>query len=134
MSATPGRDNPAERELRSALHKGGFRFRVHRKLLKGLHRTADIAFISLRVAVFLDGCFWHGCPVHATWPKTNARWWRDKIETNRKRDLDTDQKLRAGGWLVVRVWEHENPEVAVRRMVRTLVARREAVRSAKADK
>jgi DNA (cytosine-5)-methyltransferase 1 len=134
MATTRGRDNPAERALRSALHKSGFRFRVHRKLLKGLHRTADIALISLRVAIFLDGCFWHGCPVHATWPKTNARWWREKIETNRRRDRDTDQKLKAGSWSVIRVWEHESPEVAVRRMLRVLRPRREALSSAKARK
>ena len=134
MAATRGRDNPAETVLRSTIHKSGFRFRVHRKLLKGLQRTADLAFISLRVAVFLDGCFWHGCPVHATWPKTNARWWRDKIETNRRRDRDTDQKLKASGWSVIRVWEHESPEVAVKRMLHILRSRREALRLAKSRK
>jgi DNA (cytosine-5)-methyltransferase 1 len=134
MAATRGRDNPAEKSLRSALHKRGYRFRIHRKVLKGLHRTADIAFVSLRVAIFLDGCFWHGCPVHATWPKKNASWWRDKIETNRRRDRDTDQKLKASGWSVIRVWEHERPEVAVKRMLRILRSRGEALRSARAEK
>jgi DNA (cytosine-5)-methyltransferase 1 len=134
MAATPGRDNLAERALRSALHKRGYRFRIHRKVLKGLHRTADIAFVSLRVAIFLDGCFWHGCPVHATWPKKNARWWRDKIETNRRRDRDTDQKLKASGWTVIRVWEHESPEVAVRRMLRVLRPRNERLRSTRSGK
>jgi DNA (cytosine-5)-methyltransferase 1 len=134
MAATRGRDNAAERALRSALYKNGFRFRVHRKVLKGLHRTADIAFMSLRVAIFLDGCFWHGCPVHATWPKTNARWWREKIEANRRRDRDTDQRLKASGWSVIRVWEHESVEVALKRMLRILRTRREALRSAKVKK
>lgn len=134
MAATRGRDNPAERAVRSALHKSGFRFRVHRKLLKGLHRTADITLVSLRVAIFVDGCFWHGCPMHATWPRRNARMWREKIETNRRRDRDTDQKLKSSGWSVIRVWEHERPEVAVRRMARVLKSRREALRSAKLRK
>jgi DNA (cytosine-5)-methyltransferase 1 len=87
MAATRGRDNAREVALRSALHRRGFRFRVHLKLLKGLQRTADIAFPSLKIAIFLDGCFWHGCPIHGTWPKNNAEWWREKILTNRKRGV-----------------------------------------------
>jgi DNA mismatch endonuclease (patch repair protein) len=75
--------------------------------LPDTQRTADIAFASAKVAIFLDGCFWHGCPLHASWPKTNSAWWREKIETNRRRDRDTDQRLAALGWTVVRVWEHE---------------------------
>lgn len=67
-------------------------------------------FGPVKVAVFVDGCFWHGCPIHASWPKNNAEFWREKIETNRKRDRDTDRQLTAKGWKVVRVWEHEVPE------------------------
>jgi DNA (cytosine-5)-methyltransferase 1 len=116
MAATRGKNNPAELALRSALHRQGFRFRVHLKLLCGLQRTADIAFPSLRVAIFLDGCFWHGCPIHATWPKTNATSWLEKITQNRRRDRDTDEKLKADGWTVVRVWEHEDatPRITLR--------------------
>lgn len=123
MSATRGRDNPGELAVRSALHRQGFRFRIHLKILKGLQRTADIAFPSFKIAIFLDGCFWHGCPIHGTWPKNNAKWWRDKILANRKRDHDTDRKLKANGWSVVRIWEHEDTDVVVKRLVHLLKAR-----------
>jgi len=79
---------------------------VDAKLLPGLQRRADLAFTRRRVAVFVDGCFWHGCTEHRTIPKSNDTWWRDKIEQNRKRDTDTGERLRAAGWTVVRVWEH----------------------------
>jgi DNA mismatch endonuclease (patch repair protein) len=78
-------------------------------------------FSRARVAVFVDGCFWHGCPTHGTWPKQNGDWWREKIETNRQRDADTDRRISAAGWVVVRLWEHEDPNVgadAVERLVR----------------
>jgi len=123
MAATRGRDNPKELALRSALHRKGFRFRTHLRVLKGLRRTADIAFPSLKIAIFLDGCFWHGCPIHGTWPKNNAKWWREKILTNRKRDRDTDRRLKAEGWSVVRVWEHEDAEVVAKRVAHTFKAR-----------
>ena len=123
MAATRGRDNARELALRSALHRQGFRFRVHLKIFKGLRRTADIAFPSLKVAIFLDGCFWHGCPIHGTWPKNNAKWWREKILTNRKRDRDTDQRLKTSGWFVIRVWEHEDAKVVAKRIVHMLKAR-----------
>src|SRR5438445_11107238 len=88
MQVTPRRDTPCELALRSAAHRLGLRFRVDWQL-PALRRRADLAFINARVAVFVDGCFWHGCPVHGTWPKTNAKWWRAKIEANRQRDADT---------------------------------------------
>jgi len=93
MKATPSHDNPHEKSLRSELHRRGLCFRLHRPLLRGMRRTADIVFPSIRLVIFLDGCFWHGCPFHASWPKANAAWWREKIETNRRRDRDTDQRL-----------------------------------------
>lgn len=89
----------------------------------------DILFVGARVAVFVDGCFWHGCPSHATWPKRNADWWRSKIEGNVARDADTDERLGREGWLVLRVWEHEDPDVAadrVERAVRSRLAERNA--------
>ena len=110
MQLQASRDTAPERELRSALHKSGLRFRVHVRPLPGVRREADIVFPRARVAVFVDGCFWHGCPEHASWLKANAEWWREKIETNRRRDVDTDERFREAGWTVVRMWTHEDPE------------------------
>jgi DNA mismatch endonuclease (patch repair protein) len=106
MARTAGKDNPRELALRSALHHQGLRFRIHYAALAGTRRTIDIAFTRLRLAVFCDGCFWHGCPIHATAPKANREWWADKLATNKARDLDTDTKLANGGWTVLRIWEH----------------------------
>jgi len=111
MKSQRQRDTAAEIALRSLLHRRGLRFRVH-YVLPNLRRRADIAFPRRRLAVFVDGCFWHGCPQHGTWPKENADWWREKIEANRRRDADTDARLKEQGWSVVRVWEHEAPESA----------------------
>jgi DNA mismatch endonuclease (patch repair protein) len=111
MQATRRRDTPCELAVRSALHGLGLRYHVDCPL-PGSRRRADIAFGPARVAVFVDGCFWHGCPEHGTWPKANAAWWRDKIEGNRRRDHDTTQKLTDSGWLVLRFWEHTDPNAA----------------------
>jgi DNA mismatch endonuclease Vsr len=116
MAATAGRDNPRERALRSELHRRGLRFRLHQRLLTGSRRTVDIVFPSSRAAVLLDGCFWHGCRAHGTWPKNNAAWWREKIEANVARDRDTDRRLFEVGWKVLRVWEHEPIETAADRI------------------
>jgi DNA mismatch endonuclease (patch repair protein) len=109
MKSQRQRDTAAEKALRSLLHRRGLRFRVHYRL-PGLRRQADIAFPRARIAVFVDGCFWHGCPDHGTWPKENAVWWREKIEANQRRDADTDARLMEKGWSVIRVWEHERPD------------------------
>jgi DNA mismatch endonuclease (patch repair protein) len=116
MSRTAQRDNSRERALRSELHRRGLRFRLHRRLLVGSRRSVDIAFPASRTAVFVDGCFWHGCPEHGTWPKNNADWWRAKIDENVTRDRDTDRKLAEAGWTVLRVWEHEAIETAADRI------------------
>lgn len=126
MKSQRQRDTAAETALRSLLHRRGFRFRVD-YALPNLRRRADIVFPRLRIAVFVDGCFWHGCPEHGTWPRQNADWWRAKIEGNRRRDADTNERLKEEGWTVVRVWEHENPETAAREVegvVRTCSADR----------
>ena len=112
MKRTRQRDTGPEKKIRSALHRKGLRFRVDKPPLKGLRRRADILFPTEKVAVFVDGCFWHCCPIHGTWPKANAEWWREKLLGNQKRDRDTDERLAAEGWTVVRIWEHEDPEVA----------------------
>ncbi|WP_436259938.1 very short patch repair endonuclease [Mesorhizobium caraganae] len=108
MARTAQRDNRNERALRSILHRRGLRFRVHRRILERTRRTVDIAFAGARVAVFIDGCFWHDCPIHGTSPINNAAWWRAKIDANVARDRDTDTRLLASGWTVVRIWEHED--------------------------
>lgn len=122
MANTAQRDNALERALRSELHRRGLRFRVHVKLLAGNRRTIDIVFPASRIAVLVDGCFWHGCPEHGTWPKNNAEWWRAKIEANMARDRDTDRRLREIGWTVVRVWEHEPVSLAADRIERLVRA------------
>ncbi|WP_082164331.1 very short patch repair endonuclease [Mycolicibacterium obuense] len=80
-------------------------------------RRADIVFTRARIAVFVDGCFWHSCPKHGTSPKANAEWWREKLEMNVKRDRDTDSRLRAAGWTVIRIWEHEDSADAAAKVI-----------------
>jgi DNA mismatch endonuclease, patch repair protein len=116
MRAQRERDTGIEREIRSRLHARGLRFRIHRRLLKGSRREVDVVFPGAKVAVFVDGCFWHGCPEHGTWPRNNADFWRRKIEGNVERDRDTDALLEADGWMVLRVWEHEPPADAAARI------------------
>jgi DNA mismatch endonuclease (patch repair protein) len=103
------RDTKPEVEVRRLLHAAGVRFRVDAKLEPDLRIRGDIVWRGRKVVVFLDGCFWHGCPTHATQPKANADWWREKLVTNIIRDLQTDAELAARGWTVLRYWEHEAP-------------------------
>jgi DNA mismatch endonuclease (patch repair protein) len=116
MSRVKTRDTGPEIAVRSELHRLGLRFRIDRRPSATLRRRADIVFPSAKVAVFVDGCFWHGCPDHAEWPRANGAWWREKIEGTRRRDLDTDRALASEGWRVVRIWEHEDPALAARRV------------------
>lgn len=109
-------DTSAELSLRKELHARGLRYRLQIPLLTKPRRVADIVFPRAKVAVFVDGCFWHGCPEHASWPKNNAQFWRQKIETNRARDADTNQRLSASGWRVIRVWAHEQVRDAAERI------------------
>ena len=123
MRLTRRRDTPAELALRSWLHRLGLRFRVDSRPLPAVRRRADVLFGAARVAVFVDGCFWHGCPTHGTWPKANAAWWREKIEGNRRRDEDTDARLNEAGWVVVRLWAHDDASQAARRIAALLRGR-----------
>ncbi|MGD7005518.1 very short patch repair endonuclease [Kocuria palustris] len=110
MRANRSRDTKPELAVRSELHRRGRRFRVsYRPLPDDRRRTVDIAFTRSKVAVHIDGCFWHGCDQHFVPPKTNPDYWQAKIARNRARDLDTDQKLEDAGWTVLRFWEHEDP-------------------------
>lgn len=128
MQATPQRDTLIERMLRTALRGLGLRYRIHRHIIPGLRRTGDVVFGRARVVVFVDGCFWHGCPIHGTLPKvTNRHWWVEKIAQNRRRDRDTDRRLSDLGWQVVRVWEHDAPVPAARRIARLVEKRTRAL-------
>jgi len=98
--------------LRRELHRRGLRYRLIVKVPGNNRRTIDIAFPRQKVAVFVDGCFWHGCPLHGTAPKSNAQWWSQKIAANRARDTDTNELLEAAGWRVLRLWEHESAQAA----------------------
>lgn len=112
MKANRGRDTQPELALRRAVHALGLRYRVSVRPLPDVRRTADLVFTRAKVAVFLDGCFWHGCPDHHTKAATNAAYWADKVEKNRARDRETDALLKAAGWVTVRIWEHEDPREA----------------------
>lgn len=102
-----------EMRLRRALHAAGHRYRVGYKVPGAPRRTIDVAFPRQRLAVFVDGCFWHACPEHGVRPKNNAEWWSGKLRRNVERDLSTDEILLAAAWTVVRVWEHSSTAVAV---------------------
>lgn len=108
MLANRARDTSPELAVRRLLHAAGLRYRVDYAPLGG-RRRADIVFTRQRIAVFIDGCFWHGCPRHATFPKTNTEYWLPKLQQNIKRDRETDGLLREAGWTVLRFWEHESP-------------------------
>lgn len=123
MKAQRQRDTKPEIALRKALHRLGLRYRVDRRVLPGVPSRADVVFTRAMVAVFVDGCFWHGCPLHATWPASNAEWWRAKIKANRMRDRAIDDRLTAAGWCVVRSWAHE-PSDDVAQRVAALVRER----------
>jgi DNA mismatch endonuclease, patch repair protein len=105
MAAVQRRHTAPELRLRQALTSSGLRYRVNGRC--GLPGSPDVWFPGPRVAVFVDGCFWHGCPIHGTEPKSNAAFWQAKIQRNRERDQAVDIRLEAMGWIVVRIWEHE---------------------------
>lgn len=123
MQGQARRDTKPEVLLRKSLAKQGLRYRKNVKLLDGLRREVDVHFGPTKVAVFVDGCFWHGCPEHQRPTKSNTKWWSDKIANNRSRDAQTTKSLEAAGYRVIRVWEHEEPEKAARRIA-TIVRRR----------
>lgn len=110
------RDTPAELALRRELHRLGVRYRVDVRPLKDVPRRADVVFRRSRVAVFVDGCFWHSCPDHGHVPKTHTEWWAAKLEATRRRDVDTVATLQRAGWVVVRMWEHEDVRDVARRI------------------
>lgn len=128
MLANRSRDTKPELRVRSAVHRRGLRYRVAARPISGLRRTADMVFRPAKVAVFIDGCFWHGCPEHYVQPRTNADYWSAKIDGNRQRDADTDHRLRDAGWTVLRYWEHQLVEGLVEAIAEDIISTVNAAR------
>ncbi len=103
MASIKGYDTGPELRLRRALWKRGWRYRLKTKL----PGKPDMVFVSQRVAIFVDGCFWHGCPKHGVSPKTNQKFWEEKLRANLMRDREVGASLREAGWTVIRFWEHD---------------------------
>jgi len=120
MKAVRHSGTKAELMLRDALDQLGLTYEVDARPVPESTRKADILFRNERIAVFVDGCFWHGCPVHGTQAKANAEFWNKKIEANHRRDEDTNRFLQTKGWVVIRVWEHENANEAASKIAQTL--------------
>lgn len=123
MKTQRRRDTKLELELRRALHRSGLRFRVDQAPLPGQRSRADVVFRRARVAVFVDGCFWHGCPVHGSTPKANQEWWTAKLAANKDRDAANNRRLAEAAWLSIRIWEHEDIESAARRIAEAVSER-----------
>jgi DNA mismatch endonuclease, patch repair protein len=113
MSKALRRDTQPEMLIRREAYRRGLRYRVDASLPRLPRRRADMIFVGLRVAVFVDGCFWHSCPLHQSLPRANREWWLEKLRRNTERDRETDAHLRELGWTVLRFWEHEEPAAAV---------------------
>ena len=121
MRSNRSEDTTPEVLVRSELQRAGLRFRKHFRPHPGARTTIDIAFTKWRLGVFVDGCFWHGCPDHKrVRPVTNAAWWAEKLDGNIARDRTTDARLRADGWTILRCWEHEDVSSVVARVAATL--------------
>jgi DNA (cytosine-5)-methyltransferase 1 len=121
MTRQGRRDTKPEILLRKGLTKRGLRYRVDCSPVEDIRSKADIVFPRLRLAIFVHGCFWHGCSEHARPTKSNTKWWAEKIAANRQRDKETAEKLSAAGWQVERIWEHEPPEEAADRIAALVV-------------
>ncbi|MFJ9693150.1 very short patch repair endonuclease [Kitasatospora sp. NPDC101183] len=117
MRGNRGKDTKPEKVLRSLLFKEGLRYRVNARPLQGLRRSADVLFPKARVAVFVDGCFWHVCPEHHRPATKNVDFWREKFADNQRRDAETNRILEEEGWTVIRAWEHEAPEDVAKRVL-----------------
>ncbi|WP_329598082.1 very short patch repair endonuclease [Streptomyces pseudovenezuelae] len=124
MSRQRFRDTATEVAVRRLLHAAGLRFRVNLPVPGMAGHAIDIAFPKTKIAVIVDGCFWHGCPEHATQPKTGVEWWRAKLAKNMARDVETTDHLTAEGWTVLRFWQHESPKHVADRVAAWVVERR----------
>lgn len=124
MQRQPNANTACELALRSEVHRRGLRYATDARPLAAFRRRADLVFRSARVAVFVHGCFWHGCVRHGSAPRANAAWWLEKLTRTRARDAETARVLRASGWLVITVWEHDDPAKAAARVARAVRSRR----------
>jgi DNA mismatch endonuclease, patch repair protein len=130
MRGNRGIDTAPELALRQAVHARGLRYRKHVAPIAGLRCKADLVFFRARVAVFVDGCFWHRCPDHGELPKANRDWWKAKLTRTWDRDRANDLALQAAGWTSVRVWEHEDPDEGAARVARAVAESLPALRIA----
>lgn len=129
MQGNRGRDAKAKLAVRRLVHGAGLRYRVNARPEPDLRRTADLLFTRARVVVFIDGCYWHGCPEHFTLPATNLDYWSTKIGGDTARDVETTTLLEGCGWLVLRFWEHEPPVAVAESIVKCVRERRGASRA-----
>ncbi|GAA1939049.1 very short patch repair endonuclease [Agromyces allii] len=124
MQSNRGRDTKPELAVRRMLHAAGLRYRVNVRPVPELRRTVDVVFTRARVAVFIDGCFWHGCPEHYQRPGRNQEYWDDKKARNQERDAETSAVLTELGWTVLRFWEHEHPDGIAGSVIAVVSAKR----------
>lgn len=120
MQTNRRRDTGPELAVRRAVHALGLRYQVDTRPVPSLNRRADLVFTRWKVAVFVDGCFWHGCSAHHTVSRTNSEFWAMKVAVNTARDAETDRLLTEAGWTVLRLWEHEPPNEAARRVLQVV--------------
>lgn len=131
MKRVRTKDTVPELALRKLLFSVGLRYRIHYKPKSLVLRRSniDIAFPRAKLAVFIDGCFWHGCPAHGTIPKANGQWWAEKLASNQARDARVSAGLRGEGWTVLRFWTHESPEYMATAVIQTLELLKEKITS-----
>ena len=128
MQRQQTRDTQPELAVRRLLHAAGLRYRVDEPPVRTLRRRADVVFGPAKVALFVDGCFWHGCPDHGARPThSNNAYWTDKIRRNRERDHQTDAELESAGWISIRVWEHEDARDVADRVILVVKSRRVSI-------
>jgi DNA mismatch endonuclease (patch repair protein) len=120
MLGNRGKDTSPELAVRRLLHRSGLRYRVDVRPIQQLRRKADVVFTRQKIAVFIDGCFWHACPEHFAWPKSNIEYWQKKIGGNKARDIETSAELESQGWTVLRYWSHDAPEAIARDVQRAV--------------
>ena len=128
MSKQLSKNTAPELNLRKAVRDRGFGYRLEWPIPGMRRRRCDFAFVGAKVAVFVDGCFWHSCPIYGSIPKSNRDWWAKKLARNRERDLESDRALQVRSWLSIRIWEHEDP-IAAADMIVSIVAERRLVQS-----